>query len=173
MSTAFSSSQYLDQMLCMLRGWFYADNEKEFFQDREMLVRSVCALSVYLKARAVRIPLTRQGQIFTGMVQTIKQHGNTGKIKRFSAYLLTCIQKHLQHHGEEYYDEGKRTRDALADVMAGLKPRDGRPVADPGDSVDQLAAFASIMRSKGGRKKRACKTPAKAMQLDFLNPSKP
>jgi hypothetical protein len=168
MEPPLSPSQFIEQMMGMLQRQFYPDNEKEFFQDRDLLMMSITAPAEYLEARAVRVPLKRQSEIFREIIQTIKQNGNTVKIRRFSAYLLHCVQTHLQHHGDEYYDEGKRTRDALEDVMKGWRVVSGK-VADPGDSVERLAELNAMVRAARGGRKKGCKRPSKGPQMDLFS----
>ena len=167
METPLTPSEFIKRMMGMLHRQFYPDASKEFYQDQNILKQCITAPAAYLKARGVKVPLHRQGEIFQTIVTTIKQNGNTGKIKRFSAYLLHCVQTHLQHHGEDYYDEGKRLRDTLADVMLRVRPADSK-IVDPGDSTDILAEIHAALVSRGGRKKKTA-TPAKALQLDFLD----
>jgi hypothetical protein len=170
MNPSLTPSQFVEQMLKNIKDQFYGDNEKEFYQDRQILMKSLVEPAQYLNSRGVRISLERQREILLDIFMTIKRHGNTAKVHRFSAYLLHCVQSHLLHQGDKYYDEGKRTRDAISDVMFGLKQKSEAP-ADPGGSVDQLAALSALLRSKGGRKKKKTK-PAAALQADLFGDSK-
>ncbi len=75
----------------------------------------------------------------------------------------------MKHHGEDYYNVGKRTRD---DIMRGLQPRvKGAEIHSGADqTVPILAEALRILgASKGGRRK----APAPALQPDLFADAKP
>lgn len=95
----------------------------------------------------------RYRQILPTVIGTIKRHGNRGKIERFSAYFLWCVQEHLKHHGEEYYNAAKEVRS-----LAAMLPRTLQGIHSgtaPDTFLDVLAAANQMVKSKGGRKKTA------------------
>lgn len=144
-------------MLSMIRGQFYPDDEKKFWQERTLLLKAATYPAQWLDSRGVRLTQDRYSEILLGIIQTIKRHGNTANIRRFSAYLLHAIQTHMAHHGEEYYDEGKRTRQALEDVMHGLKKKSSAPKTD--ETVPVLAEVHRTLKTKAGRKPKSAKAP--------------
>lgn len=153
------SAQRLDaslvrDLLGVIHRQFYPDAEKELYQDRNFLLRAVTFPAKWLKQRGVALPEKEYRALLLTIFTTIKHHGATGQIRRFSAYFLHCVQEHMKHHGEEYYDRGKQIRGIIADVHLGVrkaKPTD--PQLD--DSTELLAAIHATIKSRGGRKKKA------------------
>ena len=144
-----------DDLLEQVRRMFYPPaRAKEFFQDKRILLRVVSEPAAWLKFRGVKLPAKRHREIVSLVLTTIRREGKqVSKARRLSAYLLHCMQAHLSHHGEEYYYEGRRMRDVLADVLLGARPAHPNDPA-PDDATDLLAAVNSTVRSKGGRPKK-------------------
>jgi hypothetical protein len=152
------SLEATNELLGAIRNQFYPDEPKRFFQDRNMLLQAVTFPAKWLHERGVRLPETRYRTILLDILTTIKRHGNTARIQRFSAYLLHSVQEHMRHHGEEYYEEGKRFRDSVQDVMSGLSRK---KVTD-----DQtVPLLAEVHRMLSLPKARRAKTSAKQMKL--------
>jgi hypothetical protein len=146
------SAAFDEEMLQLLRREFFASvPEKQFFQERNLLLQAVTYPADYLHRRGAALPATQYRAILQTVIDTIKEYGNRKRIRRFSAYFLDCVQKHMQHHGEEYYIEAKQARVAgsvAAGELGKLRPD------EPGrDVVRDLVAIRRALRSKGGRKK--------------------
>ena len=77
----------------------------------------------------------------------------------------------MKHQGETYYEAGKRTRDAVADALMGLKPRTkGAAIQSAESPVAALAETHRILSAgKGGRRKAS----APALQPDLFGDAKP
>ena len=166
--------QLTARFLRSLKNQFYQGREKHFYQEKNLLLQAICYPALWLDQRAVRISAKRYLEILTEIIRTINAHGNLAQVRSMGRYLLHAVQTHMQHHGEDYYEIGKATRNALDDVMRGLRPQSrlSREAAaiQAGDST--VAALAEAHRvltaAKSGRKKIAS-TP---LQGDLFASSK-
>ncbi|MDD5349267.1 MAG: hypothetical protein PHQ12_03555 [Chthoniobacteraceae bacterium] len=160
--------QLVNRFLRSIQHQFYkAPHQKLFFQERNLLLQAICWPARYLDDRAVKISATRYTALLTGIIHTINEHGNLAAVRSPGRYLLKAVQEHMQHHGEDYYQVGKRTRDAIDDIMHGLKPRvEGAEIQSADDStVPALAETHRILSATmGGRRK----TAAPAVQPDLF-----
>lgn len=139
-----------------IRNQFYKGHEKLFFQERNLLLQAITYPASYLNQRGVGLNAARYQAILTQVIRTINAHGNLAAVRSPGRYLLHAVQEHMRHQGEEYYECGKRTRDAIADALLGLKPRAKTGPIQPGDNpVPALAeAHALLAAPKGGRPKK-------------------
>ncbi len=157
-----------------IRNQFYRGCEKLFHQERNLLLQAITYPASYLHARGVGLPLARYKSLLTSVIRTINAHGHLAQVRSPGRYLLHAVQEHMKHQGEVYYDAGKRTRDALADVMLGLKPRTKGPEIQADSPVATLAdAHRILTAAKGGRKKKLPKAPAPDLQRDLFRIAKP
>ena len=164
--------QVVNRFLRSIHNQFYKGHEKLFFQERRMLMQAICWPARYLDDRAVKISAERYTSLLTTVIRTVNAHGNLSAVRSPGRYLLHAVQEHMRHHGEDYYDAGKRTRDALDDIMHGLKPRvKGAEIHSGSDqTVPALAEAHRLLGiAKGGRRKAS----APALQPDLFGDAKP
>ena len=164
--------QVVNRFLRSIRNQFYKGTDKLFFQERRMLMQAICWPARYLDDRAVKISAERYTSLLTTVIRTVNAHGNLSAVRSPGRYLLHAVQEHMRHHGEDYYDAGKRTRDALDDIMHGLKPRvKGAEIHSGSDqTVPALAEAHRLLGiAKGGRRKAS----APALQPDLFGDAKP
>jgi hypothetical protein len=90
-------------------------------------------------------------QILMTVIQTITRKGRTGAIRRFSVYFLRSVQEHMKHHGEGYYYQAKAAQ-RVADVLPSITRQVRSGSADPTDVLSQINR---VVRSQGGRRRRA------------------
>lgn len=136
-----------------LRRTFFAKTPaKRFFQEKGLLLSAISYPATHLKKRyGVSTPETLSSAILGNVVQTIVKKGNRAKIQRFSVYFLHCVQEHMKHHGEEYYDRAKaalRLAESLPEIMAKVR------VGEIQRSTDVMVALHRTLKSRGGRKKQ-------------------
>lgn len=99
------------ELLKNIRDQFYTDTpEKKFFQDQTILLLAITWPATWLKERGTTWTAQRYFSTLRDLLQEIKRHGATGKIKYFPGYLLKCVQDHFAHNSDAYCDEGKRMR---------------------------------------------------------------
>jgi hypothetical protein len=148
----------VEDYLRRLRNQFYPDDDKRFFQQRALLVRGITHLAVYLRDRDVALPERRYRQILDEIIQRIQHFGDTSRIEYFCRYWLKAVQSHVDHHGEDYYEEAKDFRHALDHITSRLSPAaEAKCEEAREDTVDHLAEIAKLIR--GGRPKK--QLPAK------------
>jgi hypothetical protein len=164
-----------EQLALIRRTFFAKKSDKQFFQERGQLISAIAFPAKHLKERyGVNATDSLYRRILKTVIETIVAKGNRAKIERFSVYFLHCVQQHMQHHGEDYYDLAKAARRAADLLPAAL--RDAHIVkAELTTSI--LVGMTSTLKSRGGRKKRGfgdsapdlfshCKARADALRSD-------
>jgi len=125
--------------------------------------------ALWLDLRGVRLSAKRYEEILSHIIRTVNEHGNLAEIRSPGRYLLHAVEMHMHHHGDAYYEEGKRVRNAtehVSDVLNGLRAIQG---AD--NTVPALAeAHRVLAAAKPGRKPK-CKPAATDLQDDFFAPA--
>jgi hypothetical protein len=143
---------FAEQLVQLIRREFFAGvPDKQFFQERNLLLQAVTYPADWLHRRGAKLQEPPYRQILQTVIDTIKAHGNRAKIRRFSAYFLHAVQTHMQHHGEEYYQASKRLPAAGAvvpEIVGELRAGDSRA-----DVIGVLLEVRRTLRSRGGRKK--------------------
>jgi hypothetical protein len=142
----------IGEMLTLLRRDFYPKKEKEFFQDKRLLLKAITCPADWMKEHGVAAPASKYRAILHAVISTLKRHASPAKKLRFSAYLLHCVQEHMKHHGDEYYTDAKQVRDVGSMVSGVLRSLEALR-ADSRDATEMLVALRRTLRSKGGRKK--------------------
>jgi len=161
-----------NSLLDFLRRKFYTDPEnqklayKAFYADRTHLLKWVVLWPAsWLNGKGVTIHGDAYREIFFKVFLNAVAH-QTDKIKYRPAWLRQVIQSHFKIHGEEYYEEAKKTR-ALADHVLMSLHAVKQPVADP---VKELAEARAILAV--GKPKKPVSKPAEKLavndQLTFL-----
>jgi hypothetical protein len=121
--------------------------DKVWFQQSDDIARMVAWPVVWLRNRGVALPAERIREILDGIIKTVQQHGKTGAVQWFASYFETVVKSHMNHHGEEYYEEARRLR-----AMAFLSKLKRTPAEEFSDDVSRVCAVLSG-RKKGGRKR--------------------
>jgi len=155
--------EVIDDLLGAVRSQFYGEiSERRWFQDRDLILRNVVLyFAHWLNERGVTLPTTDYKRIVLDVLQTIKRHGNTSQIKYLPAYLAHCLQTHLRHHGEEYYEAAKRLRHITHHVIDGIAKLAENRGPDP---ISVMADLRSSIKVKGGRKKGTKSAAKKPVQ---------
>jgi hypothetical protein len=137
-----------------IRGSFFGDlPDKLWFAQRDDIARMIAWPVIYLRRRGVSLPPERIRQILDEIILTVKRHGNTGAVRWFSKYFETVVTSHMNHHGEDYYDEAKRLQS-----MAFLTKMARPPSEQMSDDLARVAGLLQARRS--GRKKARPAAPA-------------
>ena len=134
------------------REFFAAHMPKRFFQERAMLIQAITFPAKWMKERGRSPDFRLYRRILGTVIYTIKRHGNMAKIERFSVYFLHCVQEHMRHHGDEYYEAAKAAR-PIASILPDVT-REVRPGRAPDRATEILSQMNRILRSPGGRRRR-------------------
>ena len=145
------SEDLTTRILRRLRVRFYAGQDKFYFQELDMLKRAVFYPARYLDERSMRLPVEQYEKILLSVLKTVIEHGNLSAVRSPARYLLHAVQKHMEHHGEEYLEKAKRFDRALDQVMCGI--RNAKPV-EADATVPALAAAHRLLALQSGRKKK-------------------
>jgi hypothetical protein len=159
-------AEFIDQMLRMLRGQFYADNAKGYFQQQNLLKKALTELASFLFSRGVSLPQDRYQAILMDIIQTIKRHGATDKIQFFGGYFLHSVQRHIVKHGHEYYAEGLTIRNAVENAMLGIQGAQKVPRQED-STIERLAELNALLKAGANRRPRGSKKSVQ--QLGFLS----
>jgi hypothetical protein len=162
--TALLPDELTDRFLRSIRKQFYSGSEKLFFQEQRMLLQAITWPARWLDDRGVRLNSERYQAILTTIIRTINQCGKLAAVRSPGRYLLHAVQEHMGHHDDEYYAAAKATRNAIDDVMAGLKPRT-RAIRSDDNTVP---ALAEVHRVLSAAKPTRRKTVAAPLQPDFF-----
>jgi hypothetical protein len=125
-----------------------------FYPERDMLISAITWLATWFRKRGVAPSVQRYRAIIARVVQDIDRHMRIDQPKCMALYFHACLQKHMQHQGETYYDEAKALRNVLQAVTSKLTERqrsvqaEQAPVETLADIYSQLAAKR---RSKSSR----------------------
>jgi hypothetical protein len=150
-----NSQALFTDYLNAIRGQFYADDFKKFSQQKVCLIQAIAYPVQYLDERGVWLPEKRVRQILNIVLREIKNFGATDKIRYFGGYFLDCVQKHMRHHDEAYYNEAKPFRQVTAgsmplkDIIGGVEIREETPSQF---AAEILAVAASLKRGPSRKK---------------------
>jgi hypothetical protein len=103
------------------------------------------------------LPGKGRWSILRTVIETIVAKGNRAKIERFSVYFLHCVQQHMQHHGEQYYDLAKAARRAADLLPEALR---ASHIVKADRTTEVLSELHRTLKSRAGRKKRGFKDSA-------------
>jgi len=153
-----TSPEIVEELLRFIQSKWYVGDPINFTKDRPRLLEwVVLKLAVYLEDRAVTVPAARYLEIVRDVIlMEAVQFGRVEEIKYRPAWLGKVVELHLDHHGEEYYAEGKSLRSHIesALLLAG-KPSQAAP-----DPVRDLARASTLLKPQ--------KKPGKAPVNDQL-----
>jgi hypothetical protein len=148
------------RFLRSLRNQFFKGRDKFFHQEKGLLMQAITYPARWLDDRAVGLSEARYTAIVTEIIRTVNAHGNLSQIRSPGRYLLHAVQEHMRHHGEDYYETAKATRNAIEDALAGIKQRGVRRADKSVDStVPVLAETHRVLSAAKGGRKKAQKAP--------------
>jgi hypothetical protein len=144
--------EFTSEMLQELRHEFMRGaSDKQFFQERTTLIEAITLPARYLNDRgAVALTAKYRGILHT-IMNTIRRKGNRAVVRRFSIYFLKCVQEHMHHHGEDYYNDSKSLsgRVLLQSALRDLRRTEAL------NATAALAEAHRALRLRGGRRKAA------------------
>jgi hypothetical protein len=111
----------LEELLRQVRVFLYSGlPDHSWFTQQARCKATLTFPGAWLDERKVELSSERYQQIMQAILVTIKEHcPNPRQLGPFPcAYLHRCVELHMQHHGDEYYQEGKSVRNALDRAMA-------------------------------------------------------
>ncbi len=131
-----------------------------------MLLEAITYPARYLNQRGAQAVASRYQQILRTVIRAVKTKGNRAVVRRFSIYFFKCVQEHMAHHGDEYYEEAK-TRPLGALVKPAIrKMRQAEAV----ETTDALASAHRVLALRSGRKRAIQKSAKAAAPMDLFRP---
>jgi hypothetical protein len=108
----------ITELMALVRRSLYAGKpDKTWFAQQQLVKKALLYPATWLKRREVEIPAERYKEIVEGIVATMVANGRLDGVSFMSRYLLTCVQRHMEAHGDEYYREGVNIRNRVTLVM--------------------------------------------------------
>ncbi len=140
--------------------------DRAWFTQQARVKAALTLPAKFLEDRKVEIPAERYQAIVESILDRIKGHGRKDLGAYPCAYLHSCVESHLRHHGDEYYEQGKGIRNRVRLFMSAVDK--GRVGAD--STIPVLAAVhtATVAALQVGRRKAKSTAPAPAMQPDLF-----
>lgn len=159
----------LNDLMARVRRDLYAGRpDTAWFKQQETVRQALTLLARDLDRDQVPLPLARYRAIYDQIITGIVQHGHLAQVKYPCAYLLHVVQKHLQHHGDTYYEEGKSLRNSLDLVVHRAAAKAARRAAAPDPTVEVLAQVHAAITTR----RRRPKPPAPTLQPDLFGAAK-
>ncbi len=159
------------EMLAELRREFFKrSTDKQFNQEAHLLRQAIYFPARYLNDRGARALPSKYRQILRIVIQTIKAKGNRAKIHRFSVYFLHCVQEHMKHHGDEYYQAAKSARPVASLLDPALRRLQSQEARDATEVLAQAHRFLAL---RSGRKRAIQKAEKGIQELDLFAQCKP
>lgn len=153
----------LEDLMRQVRKTLYARlPARSWFTQQERVKAALTLPAKWLHERGVELPAARYEAILRAILDTILAKGRRDVGDFPCAYLWSCVESHLRHHGEEYYAEGKGIRNRVQLVMSQVDR--ARVGAD--STVPTLAQVHDAVSA--GRRKPRRKAAAAGVQADLF-----
>lgn len=146
--------EFLNEQLALIRRKFYANKApKLFFQEKDRLMTAIAFPAAHLEQRfGVKAPDSVYGNALKTVTAAILAKAKLSKIECFSVFFLHCVQEHMKHHGEEYYEAAKASLRLVAQLPAVMRQV---RVGETERTADVLIELHRTLKSRAGRKKKA------------------
>ena len=121
-SSAAVAEQVIDALLGQIaREYYNAGKDKRYHVHRRGLIHAICWPATWFQQRAIHLSDARYRAIIQERLAEIRVHGCADKARAyFPKYLLTCLQNHFLHRGEDIYEQYKHVRYTIEILMQQL-----------------------------------------------------
>jgi hypothetical protein len=139
--------------------------DKAWHSQKKMVKKAVLYPAKWLKQRAVPMSGERYQEIVQDIVATMVREGSLHKVAYMSRYLYVTVQRHMDHKGDAYYQEGKAIRNRVDVFLKGLEQFNRGPAtADVVESFAQAEALIKFDKRKPGPRRAAPIAPAEPFE---------
>ena len=106
------AEQVIDTLLSQIAREYYNDcKDKRYHAHRRGLIHAICWPATWFRQRAIHLSDARYTAIIRESLAEIRIHGCAEKARAyFPKYLLTCLQNHFLHRGDDIYEHYKHVR---------------------------------------------------------------
>jgi len=158
----------IDELLKKARAILYKDlPDRAWFTQQGRVKAALTLPAKLLDERKVELSSDRYQAILDGVLDTIKANGRRDLGAFPCAYLHHCVEAHMHHHVDEYYEEGKSVRNSLDRLFT----RIGKTQAT---IIPVISTFAQVHATLDvGKRKPKIKPVAAGLQPDLFGASKP
>ena len=163
-------TELVGDLLGAIRHQFYTENPAAWFKDQRFILdRVILWPATWLDGRGITLPALRYKELILEVLQEIKQHGNTGKIAYWPAYLAKCVQERFKHRSDHIYEEGKALRNLTENTLLSLSNFQSQQIIN-NQSVDPIRALAAARRDllAQNRAKRPSKKEPQQLGFDLI-----
>ena len=159
------AAEIKDNICDFISRHYYPGDRVRFLKDRTFLLREVVLWPAkWFDGRGVTVPGQRYQDLMIsggkppGILMDALRYGEPPKYP--PAYLMACVQRHFDVHGESLYEEAKAVTWTIDRVLSGLRAKGETTQPDP---VRELARAASLLRAP----KRVVKAPVTQLGFDL------
>jgi len=156
-----SNQSVSEELILLIRRLFFKDREKEFFQQRDLILQAITYPAHYLHGRGVGMDEEPYRDLVKGVILDI--HSKSPVIKFFGAYFLGAIQKHMVYRGEKYYYEGVKARNRLTPLVEGIMAAKAFAPRSREKNCEALALAHTALKTS--RKRRIAPSAGKQLSL--------
>lgn len=151
-----TADEFTAAMLAEIRRDFYrGEVGKRYFWDEPMLLQAIALPARWMNDHHVQASASKYREILRGVLGKIKEHGNRAAIHSFGRYFLHAVQTHMDHHGEDYYDQAKALRTQVNRATADLRRQQSQDAIAITTALD---ATHRILSRRSGRQRAIQKT---------------
>lgn len=138
--------------------------EKEWFSTQKMVKKALMHPAACLAKYNVELPAERYQEIVEDIINTVSRHGDLGKIGYMGRYFYHCVQEHMKHNGDRYYQEGKAVNNRVSLIMSSVER------AHKGaDGTIPILAEADKLLQLGKRKSKVKPEPVPSTEPDLFS----
>lgn len=159
------ASEIKDSICDFICRHYYPGERVRFLKDQTFLLREVVLWPAkWFDTRGVTIPGQRYQDLMIssgkppGILMDALRYGDPPKYP--PAYLMACVQRHFDVHGESLYEEAKSVTWAIDRVISGLQ---STATLAPPDPIRDLARAANLLRPR----KRSVYAPETQLGFDL------
>jgi hypothetical protein len=161
-----AQADLIAELMARVRRTLFKGREAEWFPAQEMVKKALTLPARHLRDQGVPFPIARYRQVLELILGTIEREGDIARLVYPAGYLFGCVQKHLQHHGHHYYEEGKSLRNSLDHLLVRTEAKAAARQAAEDNTVAILAATHDAIQV--GRRKPKAKAVSASSQQSLL-----
>jgi len=115
-------ARLIAELMLRVRRDLYAHlPDATWHKQKAMVRRALTYPASWISQRAVEVSAARYRAILEGIITGIVTNGQFRDVTFLSRYFYTCVQRHMEHHGDTYYREGVSIRNNLTLAMTQLE----------------------------------------------------
>ena len=116
------AKEVIDSLLGQIvREHYSGPGDRNYHAHRRGLIHAICWPASWFQERSIHLSDARYKAIIQKQLREIHQHGNSSKAQAyFPKYLLTCLQNHFLHRGDNIYEQYRHVRYSIEILLQKL-----------------------------------------------------